>query len=115
MNCKLKHKVEFSRSDLSENKSACREFMNSAHNQYSVRQLQKTFKKQYILLTFYVMVAQTSWWSRRSTSILFVNAETFHLTISFFFLRGFAPALQDAEGIFSAIKKTFGDEGLEQY
>ena len=47
--------------------------------------------------------------------ILFVNAETFHLTISFFFRRGFSPALQDAEGIFSAIKKAFGDEGLEQY
>ena len=43
--------------------------------------------------------------------VLFADPETFHLTISFFSLRN--PPSQDAEGIFSAVKKAFADEGLE--
>ena len=43
--------------------------------------------------------------------VVFADPETFHPTISFFSLRD--PPSQDAEGIFSAIKKAFPDEGLE--
>ena len=43
--------------------------------------------------------------------VLFADSETFHPTISFFSLRD--PPSQDAEGIFSGIKKAFTDEGLE--
>ena len=43
--------------------------------------------------------------------VLFADPETFHPTISFAPLRD-QPS-QDAEGIFSAIKKAFADEGLE--
>ena len=42
--------------------------------------------------------------------VLFADPETFHPTISFFSLRD--PPSEDAEGISSAIKKAFADEGL---
>ena len=104
------HNVEFFKSGSYENKSVYSEFINfcsrSIFNQRVKEKLQKT---NFISISH--DGSTDSAVIKKNASVLFADLETFHPTTSFFSLRDLPS--QDAEAIFSAIKKAFANERLE--
>ena len=103
------HKVEFFKSSSYENESVCREFINfcskSLFNQTVKEKHQKTITILCDRSTDSAVV------EKECIYVLFADPEIFHSTISFFPPKD-RPS-EDAEGIFSVLKKAYADEGLD--